>query len=65
MNNDSKHKKAKGTKKCVIKIKLMFKNYKDCQSKNEIILKWQQRLTQCILKVTNTMHILNKSIRLH
>ena len=30
MDNDSKHKKAKGTKKCVIKQGLMVKNYKDC-----------------------------------
>ena len=36
-------KKAKGTKKCVIKRRLMFKNYKDCQFSNEIILKSQQR----------------------
>ena len=28
MEDDSEHKKAKGTKKCVIKRKLMFKNYK-------------------------------------
>ena len=39
MNDDSEHKKAKGTKKCVIKRKLMFENYKDCQSNNDIILK--------------------------
>ena len=36
-------KKAKGTKKCLIKRKLIFKNYKDCQFSNEIILKSQQR----------------------
>ena len=29
MNNDTENKKAKRTKKCVIKIELMFKNYKD------------------------------------
>ena len=43
MDDDSEHKKAKGTKKCAIKRELMFKNYKDCQSNNEIILKSQQR----------------------
>ena len=37
MDDDSEHKKAKRTKKCVIKRKLMFKNYKDCQSNNKII----------------------------
>ena len=42
IDDDTEHKKAKGTKKCVIKRKLMFKNYKDCQSNNEIILKLQQ-----------------------
>ena len=29
MEDGSEHKKAKGTKKCVIKRELMFKNYKD------------------------------------
>ena len=39
MDDNSEHKKAKGTKKCVIKRRFMFKNYKDCQLNNEIILK--------------------------
>ena len=43
MDDNSEHKKAKGTKKCVIKRELMFKNYKHCQSNDEIILKSQQR----------------------
>ena len=30
INDDSEHKKAKGTRKCVIKRRLMFENYKDC-----------------------------------
>ena len=30
MEDDSVKKKAKGTKKCVIKRRLMFENYKDC-----------------------------------
>ena len=29
MDDDSEHKKAKGTQKCVIKRGLMFKNYAD------------------------------------
>ena len=43
MNDNIEHKKAKGTKKYEIKRELMFKNYKDCQSNDEIILKSQQR----------------------
>ena len=42
-DDDTKHKKAKGTKKCVIKRRIMFKNYKDYQSNNEVTLKSQQR----------------------
>ena len=34
---------AKGTKKCVIKRRLKFSDYKDCLLNNEIILKSQQR----------------------
>ena len=36
-------KKAKGTKKCVIKRELMFESYKDSLFNNKIILKSQQR----------------------
>ena len=43
MDDGSEHKEAKGTKKCVIKRGLMFKNYKDCNFNNKTILKSQQR----------------------
>ena len=36
-------KKAKGTKKCVIKRRLKFNDYKDCLLNNKIVLKSQQR----------------------
>ena len=36
-------KKAKGTKKCVVKRILKFSDYKDCLLNNEIILKSQRR----------------------
>ena len=41
-DDDGKEKKAKGTKKCVIKRELMFENYKDCLFNGEVILKSQQ-----------------------
>ena len=37
-------KKAKGTKKCVIKRMIKFDDYKNCLLKDEVILKSQQRL---------------------
>ena len=37
------HKKAKGTKKCVIKRRLKFNAYKDCLLNNKTVLKSQQR----------------------
>ena len=43
MDDNTEHKKAKGTKKCVIKIRLMFENYTDCLFNDKIILKSQQR----------------------
>ena len=43
LDDDSKHKKAKGTKQSIIKRELMFKNYKDCQSNDKTILKSQHR----------------------
>ena len=43
MDDDSEHKKAKGSKKCVTKQELVFKNYKDSLFYNKIVLKSQQR----------------------
>ena len=40
-DHDKNVKKAKGTKKCVIKRILKFDDYKDCLFKNEITLKSQ------------------------
>ena len=47
-------KKAKGTKKCVIKRRLKFNDYKYCLLSNEIIL-----------RVKDMMYILKKLTRLH
>ena len=44
MDNDSENKKAKIIKKCVIKRKLMFQNFKDCLFNNKNVYKSQQRL---------------------
>ena len=43
MDDDSEKKKAQGTKKCVIKHSIMFKDYEDCLFNNKIILKSQPR----------------------
>ena len=43
MGDDSEVKKAKGTKKCIIKRELMLENYKDCLFNGAKILKSQQR----------------------
>ena len=41
------HKKAKNTKKCVLKQKLMFQNFKDCLFNNENVYRSQQRFKSC------------------
>ena len=43
MDDGSDHKKAKGTKKTVIKQKLMFENYKDCLFNNKTVYRSQER----------------------
>ena len=43
MNDGGDDKKTKGTKKCVIKRRLKFNDYKGCLLNNEIILKSKQR----------------------
>ena len=42
MDDGSEHKKAKGTKKFVIKRSLMFENYEDCLFNDTVTLKSQQ-----------------------
>ena len=42
-DDGNNHKKAKGTKKCVIKQKLMFENYKDCLFNNKTVYRSQER----------------------
>ena len=42
MDDDSEKKKAKGTKKCVLKRRLKFNDYKDCLFNDKTILKSQQ-----------------------
>ena len=43
MGDGDSNKKAKRTKKCVIRRIIKFTDYKNCLFKNEIILKSQQR----------------------
>ena len=43
MDDDSEKKKAEGVKRCVIKHRLMFENYKDSLFNNKTILKSQLR----------------------
>ena len=43
LDDGSDHKKAKDTKKCVIKQKLMFENYKDCLFNNKTVYRSQER----------------------
>ena len=42
-------KKAKGTKKCVIKRRRMLKNYKDCLFNDKTILRSQQRDLKAVI----------------
>ena len=43
LDDDTEFKKAKGTKKSVIKRELMFENYKDSLFNDEVIIRSQQR----------------------
>ena len=61
MDDGNSDKKAKGTKKCVIKRVPTFNDYKNCLVNNEIILKSQQRFKS----EAHNVYILKKSIRLH
>ena len=43
MDDDTEKKKAKGTKKCIVKRKVTFKNYADDLFNDEVIMRSQQR----------------------
>ena len=43
LDDDTEMKKAKGTKKCMVKRELMFENYKDALFDDKIIIRSQQR----------------------
>ena len=43
LDDDTEMKKAKGTKKCIVKRELMFENYKDDLFNDKTIIRSQQR----------------------
>ena len=61
MDDGGSDKKAKGTKKCVIKRRLKFNDYKHCLLNDEIILKSQQRFKS----EKHDIYILKKLTILH
>ena len=42
-DDGNEHKKSKGTKRCVIKQKLMFQNFKNCLFNNKTVYRSQER----------------------
>ena len=46
-DNCNKHNKARGTKKYVIKQKIMFQNFKDCLCNNKNVYRLQERFKSC------------------
>ena len=51
LDDDTEMKKAKGTKKCIVKRELMFENYVDALFNDEVVIRSQQRLRSYNLKV--------------
>ena len=43
LDDDTEKKKAKGTKKCIVKREVTFKNYADALFNDEVIIRSQQR----------------------
>ena len=72
MDDDTEYKKAKGTKECVIKRRLMFENYTGSLFNDKIILESQQRFKrdyhnvyiEQINKIKDCKHLI-KSQRIH
>ena len=51
LDDDTEMKKAKGTKKCIVKREITFKNYADALFNNEVIIRSQQRFRSYNYKV--------------
>ena len=51
LNDDTEQKKAKGTKKCIVKREIIFENYKDSLFKDKVIIRSQQIFTSYNHKV--------------
>ena len=62
MDDGGSDKKVKGTKKCVIKRRLKFNDYKDCLLSNEIILKSQQMMIKDYKLLIELHHILMEQL---
>ena len=66
IDDSSGYKKAKGTKKCVIKRKIIFENYKNCleatQLDNKIHYLQRNKIAKDILKNNHTEFIKNNEI---
>ena len=66
MDDGNTDKKAKGIKKCVIKRKLKFQDYKNCLLNDKIILKSQQRFKSELHNVytekVNTVALYSKKL---
>ena len=43
LDDDTEHKKAKGTKKCIVKREIIFENYKDSLFNDKVIIRSQQK----------------------
>ena len=43
LDDDTEHKKTKGTKKCIVKREIIFENYKDSLFNDKVIIRSQQR----------------------
>ena len=52
LDDDTKNKKAKGTKKCIVKREIIFQNYVDSLFKNEVLLDHNNDLGVIIITFT-------------
>ena len=43
LDDDTEHKKSKGTKKCIVKREIIFENYKDSLFNDKVMIRSQQR----------------------
>ena len=62
LDDDTEHKKTKGTKKCIVKREIIFENYKDSLFNDKLIVRSQQRFRSLYSLIQSYLEVYNHKV---